>query len=434
LEEKKIGTLSALSIGVGGMVGGGIFAVTGLAIELTRGAAPVAFLVAGGVALLTAYSYWKLTLAFPSEGGTVEFLNRGFGTGLLTGALNILLCMNYVVLLSVYAYAFGAYGARLLGVSDLVLWRHLLLTGVVLILVVVNLVGPSLVLRSENLLNAGKLVLLGVFVVAGLATPMEHSEVLSPTSYTVSAFGIVSGAMIIFLNYEGFELIANAAREIRDPRRSLPVAYLGGVLMVMAVYTLIAIVTVGHLSLAEVSQHSTYVLSEAARLSMGRPGFVLIGIAALLATSSAINATFYSSGRLTYIIAKSGELPAELERDIHGRPNEGMFIFAALTLLVGNFVPLATIATMGSTGFLIVFCAVNVVSFRRAREIGASPWISLCGALACLGAVVALCWQTVANPDTRSQIWILVGMVTLAVVVEAVYRRISGRTIHLGRG
>jgi len=405
LEEKKIGTLSALSIGVGGMVGGGIFAVTGLAIELTRGAAPVAFLVAGGVALLTAYSYWKLTLAFPSEGGTVEFLNRGFGTGLLTGALNILLCMNYVVLLSVYAYAFGAYGARLLGVSDLVLWRHLLLTGVVLILVVVNLVGPSLVLRSENLLNAGKLVLLGVFVVAGLATPMEHSEVLSPTSYTVSAFGIVSGAMIIFLNYEGFELIANAAREIRDPRRSLPVAYLGGVLMVMAVYTLIAIVTVG-----------------------------LIGIAALLATSSAINATFYSSGRLTYIIAKSGELPAELERDIHGRPNEGMFIFAALTLLVGNFVPLATIATMGSTGFLIVFCAVNVVSFRRAREIGASPWISLCGALACLGAVVALCWQTVANPDTRSQIWILVGMVTLAVAVEAVYRRISGRTIHLGRG
>ncbi len=97
------------------MVGGGIFAITGLAIELTGGASPVAFMVAGLVALLTAYSYWKLTLAYPSEGGTVEFLNRGFGTGILTGGLNILLCLNYVVLLSIYAYAFGAYGARLLG-------------------------------------------------------------------------------------------------------------------------------------------------------------------------------------------------------------------------------------------------------------------------------------------------------------------------------
>ena len=434
LVEKELGTFSAFSIGVGGMVGGGIFAVTGLAIELTRGAAPVAFIVAGAVALLTAYSYWKLTLAFPSEGGTVEFLNRGFGAGTLTGSLNILLCMNYVVLLSVYAYAFGAYGARLLGVADLVLWRHVLLTGVVLALVVINFLGPSLVIRSENLLNAGKLVLLGIFVVFGLAAPMPHAEVLNPANYTVPAFGIVSGAMIIFLNYEGFELISNASLEIRDPRKSLPVAFLGGVVVVMIVYALIAVVTVGHLSLGEVSEHSTYSLSEAARLFMGTPGFLMIGFAALLATASAINATFYGSGRLMYNIAKSGELPEELEREIGGRANEGMFIFAALTLLVANLVPLAAIANMGSTGFLLVFCAVNLVAFRQARQIGASRWITLGGALACAGAVGALCWQTVANPETRSQIWILVALVALALGIELVYRRISGRTIHMGRG
>ena len=432
-EEKKIGTFSAFSIGVGGMVGGGIFAVTGLAIELTRGAAPVAFLVAGVVALLTAYSYWKLTLAFPSEGGTVEFLNRGFGAGTLTGSLNVLLCLNYVVLLSVYAYAFGAYGARLLGVADLVFWRHVLLTGVVLALVILNFLGPSLVIRSENLLNAGKLILLAIFVAFGLAAPMPHSEVMNPVNYTVPAFGIVSGAMIIFLNYEGFELISNASREIRDPRKSLPVAFLGGVLVVMVVYALIAVVTVGHLSEEEVARYSTYSLSEAARLFMGTPGFVMIGLAALLATASAINATFYGSGRLTYIIAKSGELPEELERDIRGRPNEGMFIFAVLTLLVANFVPLAAIANMGSTGFLLVFCAVNVVAFRQAREIGASPWITLAGAVACAGAVAALCWQTLANPETQSQIWILVAMLGLALGIEIAYRRISGRTVHMGR-
>ncbi len=109
--ESKLGTFSTLSIGIGGMVGGGIFAVTGLTVEVTKGAAPVAFLIAGIVALLTSYSYLKLTLRFPGEGGTVEFLNRAFGSGILTGAANILLLLSYVVLVAVYAYAFGSYGA-----------------------------------------------------------------------------------------------------------------------------------------------------------------------------------------------------------------------------------------------------------------------------------------------------------------------------------
>jgi amino acid transporter len=104
----RIGVLSALSIGIGGMVGGGIFAVTGLTIEVTRGAAPIAFLIAGIVALLTSYSYLRLTLQFPGEGGTVDFINRAFGKGLFSGAANILLLLNYVVLVAVYAFAFGS--------------------------------------------------------------------------------------------------------------------------------------------------------------------------------------------------------------------------------------------------------------------------------------------------------------------------------------
>ena len=111
--ESKLGTFSTLSIGIGGMVGGGIFAVTGLTVEVTKGGAPVAFLIAGIVALLTSYSYLKLTLRFPGEGGTVAFLNQAFGGGVITGAANILLLLSYVVLLAVYAYAFGSYGAGL---------------------------------------------------------------------------------------------------------------------------------------------------------------------------------------------------------------------------------------------------------------------------------------------------------------------------------
>jgi len=308
--EPKLGTLSTLSIGIGGMVGGGIFAVTGLTVEITRGGAPVAFLIAGIVALLTSYSYLKLTLRYPGEGGTVAFLNQAFGGGIFTGAANILLVLSYVVLVAVYAYAFGSYGAGFFPEHNRDFWLHVLISAVIVGLVIVNVFGASLVIRSENFFNAVKMLLLVGFVVAGFLTPMEWSR-LGPENF-VTPLGLIAGAMLIFLNYEGFELIANASKDVADPRRSLPIAYIGGVLMVIGLYVLIVMVTVGHLSFTEVAKVRDYTLSAAAEAIMGRTGFIAIAIAALLATSSAINATFYSTGRLAYIIAKSGELPKEV--------------------------------------------------------------------------------------------------------------------------
>jgi len=429
MAEAKIGTFSALSIGVGGMVGGGIFAVTGLTVGLTRGAAPVAFVVAGTVALLTAFSYWRLSLRYPSDGGTVEFINVAFGPGMLTGALNILLCLSYVILLAIYAYAFGAYGASFFPKADYEFWKHTLLSGVVVVLAITNWFGAGLVIRSENFFNALKLVLLAIFVVVGLWTPMDWSR-LSPGTW-VGPFELVAGAMVIFLNYEGFELIANASNSMRNPRTSLPVAYLGGVLAVIVVYVLIAMVVVGHLDFATIGAQPDATLSLAAKAFMGSGGGVMIAVAAMLATSSAINATFYGSGRLTYLIAKTGQLPAELERDFHGQPLEGMILFAVLTLVVANCVPLAAIATMGSAGFLPIFLAVNVVNCKMRRETGSAWWISLFGALACLIALGALIGQTVVTPGQAWQVFVLIGMVAVSLVIEWVYRAATGRSIVL---
>ena len=237
--ESKLGTFSTLSIGIGGMVGGGIFAVTGLTIEVTRGAAPIAFLIAGIVALLTSYSYLKLTLRFPGEGGTVDFLNRAYGSGILTGATNILLLLNYVVLLAVYAYAFGSYGVTFFPKENHDFWLHVLISGVIVGLVILNVFFGGLVIRSENLFNAVKMLLLAGFVTVGLLTPMEWTR-MEPANF-VSPLGLVAGAMLIFLNYEGFELIANASKDVANPKRSLPIAYIGGVLIVIVIYVLIVI-------------------------------------------------------------------------------------------------------------------------------------------------------------------------------------------------
>jgi amino acid transporter len=106
--KKKIGFLEAYSIGVGGMVGGGIFAVLGLTITLAGGAAPLSFLLAGLIALLTTYSYIKLSLRYPSEGGTIEFIVQAFGNTIFAGWVNTLLMVSYVIMLALYAYAFGS--------------------------------------------------------------------------------------------------------------------------------------------------------------------------------------------------------------------------------------------------------------------------------------------------------------------------------------
>jgi amino acid transporter len=429
--ETRLGTFSTLSIGIGGMVGGGIFAVTGLTVEVTRGAAPIAFLIAGVVALLTSYSYLKLTLRFPGEGGTVEFLNRAFGAGIVTGAANILLLLSYVVLLAIYAYAFGSYGAGLFPKAEYGFWLHVFINAVIVGLVVVNVFGANLVVRSENFFNVVKMLLLAAFVVAGFITPMEWSRL--GTENFVSPLGLVAGAMLIFLNYEGFELIANAAKDIANPERSLPIAYVGGVLIVIALYVLIVMVVVGHLSFSAVAKSSDNALSVAAEQIMGRAGYIGIAVAALMATSSAINATFYSTGRLTYIVARTGELPGELKRSIRGQHLEGTLIAAALALLVANFVPLEAIATMGSAGFLLIFMAVNITNVILARDTGSRAWISGLAALSTAIALIVLCVEVDENPATRNHLWILAGMILVSFGVEIVYRTITGRGIHLVR-
>jgi len=162
-----VGYWSAVSIGIGGMVGGGIFAVLGLAVNLSHGGAPIAFVIAGLVALITAYSYSKLSVTFPSSGGTVEFLNQGLGTGMLTGGLNILLWISYVVMLSLYSYAFGSYGATFFPESDQTFWRHILTSTAIISFTLLNFLSAKVVGKSEEVIVAIKVIILVGFVAIG---------------------------------------------------------------------------------------------------------------------------------------------------------------------------------------------------------------------------------------------------------------------------
>jgi amino acid transporter len=421
----SMGLLAVVAIGIGGMVGGGIFAVLGLAVQLAHGGTPVAFLLAGLVALVTSYSYARLSVTFPSQGGTVEFLNQGFGVGLVTGSANILLWISYVVMLSLYAVAFGGYGASLLPPAWQPVGRHVLLSFAIVALAALNAVGSRAVGEAEEWIVAFKVTILLAFVAIGLWSGSYGRA--APAGWT-SLPELIAGGMIIFLAYEGFELIANAARDVREPRVTLPRAYYASVLFVIALYILVSLVTVVNLPVAAIVAARDYALAEAARPFLGPFGFTLIAIAALLSTGSAINATLYGSARVSYVIAKDGELPSFLERKIWRRPVEGLLITAVASLLVANLFDLSSISMMGSAGFLLIFAAVNLANVRLAAHTHSRRWLSLVGAAACLAALATLVWQRLRVAP--KEIWILVAMLALAVAVEAVYRLLTGRSIR----
>jgi amino acid transporter len=368
MAEKKIGLLSAVSIGIGGMVGGGIFAVLGLAVQLAAGGTYVAFAVAGFIAVLTSYSYARLSAAYPSQGGTVEFLNQAFGTGILTGGMNILLWFNYIIMLSLYAYAFRSYGSTLFAAGLQPLMKHVLISGVIFVFTGLNVLGSRAVGEAEEWIVGIKVGILLLFLVFGLGR-VDMAN-LKPGTWA-PAFRLITGGMVIFVAYEGFELIANTASDMKNPSRNIPRSYAIAVGFVVLLYILIAVVTLGVLSVPAIVQAKDYAPAAAAKPFMGSLGFTIITIAALMSTASAINATLYGASRVSYIIAKDGELPESLERKIWNKPVEGLLITSAVTLAVANFFDLSSIATTGSAGFIIVDrdprAHAGVVVFNRDR-------------------------------------------------------------------
>ena len=419
VKDNKMGLWGAVSIGVGGMVGGGIFAVLGLSVQLAGGGTPVAFALAGLVALVTASSYARLSVRYAGAGGTVVFLDRVFGNSMHVGALNVLLWFSYIVMLALYAHAFGSYGAVFFPENTGWLVRHGLISLAIIVPAVLNLTSAKVVGKAETYVVVVKISILLFFLTVGVKG-VEPAR-LAPDTW-VPMLPLVAGGMIIFVAYEGFELIANTGAEIRDPERDLPLAFYLSVGFVILLYVAIAVVVVGNLPLDAIAGARDYALAEAARPFLGRTGFTLIAVAALLSTFSAINATLYGSSRLCYTIAKEGELPVQLERQMWGAPAEGLLVTSALALILANVGDLSFISTLGSAGFLSVFAVVNAANFKD-EDAGAGRTLSALGVVACAAAFGAMVWQSVG--DDPANAWVLAALFGGAGVLEVTYRTLG---------
>jgi len=417
---RTIGLVGAISIGVGGMVGGGIFAVLGEAVSLAHSATTYAFLIAGLVALLTSYSYAKLSVVYQSQGGTVTFIDKAFGRNLLSGSANLMLWLSYLVTISLYAVAFASYGATFFEHKTALL-NHILISTSIILPALINLISASFVSKSESIIVGIKVILLVVIIVSG-AFYVDTSRLVLAKG--VEPLSIVVAGMIIFVAYEGFELIANAAEEIKEPAKNLPRAFYGSVLFVILLYVLIAIVSVGTVPEAQLLEAKDYALAIAAKPALGQVGFTIVAVAALFATFSAINATIYGNSRLGYIIAVEGELPSLLTKKKREIPFMGIIITLILSLTLANSIDLTEIAIIGSASFLLIFFIVNLSAYRLRKEIKANTLIVLISTLSTLVALVSLMYHTYSsNPNA-------IIMFSLFIVISLAFEFFYGRLIR----
>ncbi|WP_295123625.1 APC family permease [uncultured Leifsonia sp.] len=414
---RGIGLLGATAIGIGGMVGGGIFAVLGVASVQAGPSTPVAFAVAGLVAAVTAVSYARLSVRFRSAGGTVTFIDRVFGIGTVTGSLNIVLWLGYIVTTALYASAFGSYSATLLPGGthpDPLLLRALIGLGIA-VPWIINLANAGLIARSESIIVGIKLSILVVVIVAGIpaVSPAHFHSATSP-----STFSTLGAGMLIFVAYEGFELIANAGADARRLRVTLPWAFALSVGLVIVLYVVIAVVVIGSLSPAQISASADFALARAAQSSLGGFGFVLVAVAAVLATLSAINATLYGTARLSFTIATEGELPRRLEARTWNQPI-GLHITALAGLVLAVALPVESISAVASAIFLAIFAVVNAAACKEARQV---LWIRLIGAAGAIGCVASLVIVVVHSVgDDPTSMIVLAGLLAVALIIEHGY-------------
>jgi amino acid transporter len=420
-KRKPIGLVAAISIGVGGMIGAGIFSILGVGVQIAGNAVYLSFILAGVVALFCGYSYVKLGSAFPSAGGPVEFLVRGFGSGTVSGGFNILLWLGYIFALALYARAFASYAVTFFPDSVSTVLLYVFLNGIVLVFVFINVIGSRAVGRSEILIVGIKLAILVLFIIVG-------SMFVKPQLLAVSAWpgssSVLFAAGILFLGYEGFGLITNTAADMAAPKKMLPRAIYLSIFLVIAIYALIAFAVVGNLATTQIVDAQDYALAAAAKPFLGSVGFSIMAAAALFSTASAINATLYGGANVSYVLAKNRQLPARFNRRAWHNSRDGLFITAALVLVFANFLQLSGIAMLGSAAFLIIYGSVNIAHWRLRRETGGNGYVIAVSIGLTSATLVILLYYLARNSLTT--------LITLAVVLglcflaEIVLQRVFG--------
>lgn len=410
-------------MGIGAMVGAGIFALLGQAGAIAGNAVWISFVIGGIIALLSGYSIGRLGATYPSSGGFVEYLVQSYGEGVFSGAISVMMYISALVSVSLIARVFGSYAYELLPANFPHIFVEIFSASIILFFMAINLRGASSTAKIENIVVVLKIVALSVFAIAGIVT-LDTTK-LSPALYP-SIDKIFFALAITFFAYEGFRIITNAAEDMPNPAKTLPRAIITSILIVMLLYIAVSFAVFGNLSAQEVIKAKDYALAEAARPAFGAAGFIIMTLAALLSTSSAINASLYAVTNVTYRLATLGELPSIYGKKIaHSR--EGLIISSIVILLMALFFDLSSIAAIGAVSTLIIHMIVHIGHLRIIKKTKASLLLVILAIFANLSAIILSIVYLMGIKPTI--VYWVVGFVALSFIIEIALRLFTGRVV-----
>lgn len=373
--SREMRLVDVTMIGVGAMIGAGIFVLTGIAAGVAGPALILAFLLNGVVTIFTAMVYAELGSCFHDAGGGYLWVKKSLPhpNGFLSGWMS---WFAHAVACSLYALGFGAYFGHVLKMVG-VDWGHhvplglekLLATLVVIVFCYINYRGASETGKAGNIVTTAKIVVLAIFIAFGLAVIARKPDwsVNFQDFMPNGAGGVFMAMGLAFIAFEGYEIIAQCSEEVENPRRNIPRAVFLSLAIVVPIYLLVALVAIGAIDgggiptwryLAEKKETA---MVEAARQFFSGGGLMIL-VGGLLSTMSALNATVYSSSRVSFAMARDHNLPGAFAKLSPRHKTPHVAIFFSMLIIIGMllWLPIEDVASAADIMFLLLFLQVNV--------------------------------------------------------------------------
>ncbi|MCB8945128.1 MAG: amino acid permease [Ardenticatenaceae bacterium] len=435
--SRTLGLVDITMIGVGAMIGAGIFVLTGIAAGEAGPALVLAFLLNGIVTTFTALSYAELGSCFPEAGGGYLWVKEGLGgtQGFLAGWMS---WFAHAVACSLYGLGFGRFAVEIIGLfapevhENATMLTLIFMAIIVALFAYINFRGASETGLVGNVVTIAKVIILGIFIAFGIAAMLRRPDLnVFTESFLPNGIGGVFVAMgLTFIAFEGYEIIAQSGEEVKDPKRNIPRAIFLSLVIVVIIYVLVAVVAIGAVVVpAEaggipvweyLEEAKEVAIVRAAEQIMGGWGGILILISGLASTMSALNATIYSSSRVSFAMGRDNNLPAVFGR-IHPQmktPHWAVMISAVLIIVMALSLPIDEVAKAADVMFLFMFAQVNVtlMTLRRRRPdldrgylVPYFPWPALIGVVTNMALAIFLAIET-GRVGLLTLAWIAGGM------------------------
>ncbi|MFD0863954.1 APC family permease [Sungkyunkwania multivorans] len=394
-KKNSLSLVGAISLGTGVMIGAGIFALLGQVAELSGQWFPYAFLIGAIISGFSAYTYVKMSNAYPSAGGIAMYLKKIYGKSALTASGALLMALSMVINESLVARTFGSYTLQLFDVGENSIWVPIL--GVVLLVVafLINILGNKVIGKSSLVMAILKIGGIAIFAIGGLwAAGFSFSEVVPSESLTEYPITNYLGALALsILAYKGFTTITNSGDEIVNPNKNVGRSIIISLLICTVVYLLVAFAVSSNLSIDDIIAAKDYSLAEASRPAFGKYGlWFTVGIA-IISTISGVIASIFAVSRMTAMLTEKELIPHE-HFSMPGRLQKHMLVYTvvlAITLTI--LFDLTRIASLGAIFYLIMDIGIHWGVFKNLRkDVQANPVVLITAIILDVVVLGAFLW------------------------------------------